>query len=163
MNVARLAAAAIGCTVLVVGLPALLERPKPPPLPDDIGLAHARQAPPVTPARTSPMTHPAKHHATAKDPEPEPRQPHDHERRVRHEPRVRNREQVYSPPAPDPVTASAAAPAAPAPPAPPISPPPYVPPTPAPVATSSPSPPASSSPGGGAGQSSAPSEFGFER
>ena len=162
MNVARLAAAAIGCTVLVVGLPALLERPKPPPLPDDIGLAHARQAPPVTPARTSPMTHPAKHHAKAEDPEPASRQPHHHERRVR------NRVRVSSPRAPDPVTTSApppAAPAATAAPAPPVSPSPYVPPTPAPapVATSSPSPPASSSPGGGAGQSSAPSEFGFER
>src|SRR6476660_1843862 len=48
-NVARLAAGAIACTALVAGVPALLERPKPPPLPDDIGLTQARHAPPPTP------------------------------------------------------------------------------------------------------------------
>src|SRR5919198_2193990 len=45
INVARLAAGAIGCTALVVGLPALLERPKPPPLPPDVGLAPSAQGP----------------------------------------------------------------------------------------------------------------------
>src|SRR4051794_193923 len=53
VNVARLGAAAIGCVALVVGLPALLERPKPPPLPDDIGLAHAAGPRPAPPPRTT--------------------------------------------------------------------------------------------------------------
>src|SRR4051794_11706244 len=39
-NVAKLGAGIVACIALVAGLPALLERPKPPPLPADVGLMH---------------------------------------------------------------------------------------------------------------------------
>ena len=44
-NVARLAAAVIGCAFALVGLPSLIRRPEPPPLEPDIGLAPASSAP----------------------------------------------------------------------------------------------------------------------
>ena len=86
-NVARLAAAAIGCTALVMGLPALLERPKPPPLPEDIGLTQARHAPPPTPTGSPRGRDHAKprHEEDPPRPQahhdrPEPQRPHRHER-----------------------------------------------------------------------------------
>src|SRR4051794_19031109 len=165
-NVARLGAAAIGCVALAVGLPAVLERPKPPPLPDDIGLAHAADASPASPVRTAqapPLAHdPAKRAHVAKPRHPSHGERH-HSPRPHHHHTPSAPDHDKAPPAPTPVAAPAAAPypaPAPAPPAPAPS-TTYVPPPPPPAVTSSPSPPASSS----AGADSAPdgpSEFGFE-
>src|SRR6476659_2846005 len=44
-NVAKLAAGAIGCALVLVGLPSLIRRPQPPPLEPDIGLTPASPAP----------------------------------------------------------------------------------------------------------------------
>src|SRR3954469_6988724 len=168
-NVARLGAAAIGCVALAVGLPAVLERPKPPPLPDDIGLAHAADASPASPVRTAqapPVAHdPAKRAHVAKPRHPSHGERH-HSPRPHHHHTPSAPDHDKAPPAPTPVAAPAAAPypaPAPAPPAPPppppapappppAPPPPSVPPPPAPAVTSSPPPPASSS----AGADSAP-------
>src|SRR4051812_47782696 len=44
-NVAKLAFGAAACLALLVGLPSLIRRPKPPPLGADVGLAPAAAAP----------------------------------------------------------------------------------------------------------------------
>jgi hypothetical protein len=167
VNVARLAAGAIGCVALALGLPALLERPKPPPLPSDVGL--------------SPSTLPRSGELRASQPEPKRGQraaPQEHhaERKAR-----TGRRNVRRPPGrraaePDPPPKQPSAPgltpvAAPAPPSPaaaPVAPPPapapvYVPP-PAPAVEASPQPPPPPAPQPtGAPTSSGPSEFEFER
>jgi hypothetical protein len=160
INVARLAAGAVASAALVLGVPALLERPKPPPLPDDIGLTQAREAPPAVVPRAPAASRTERRRTRSRDHKPllartNP-EPHHQEAHRSHEkePAGQARPTVAASPA-------SAAPPAPAPP-PPTSPPAYVSPAPAPVATSSPSPPASSSPGGAA-QTGEPSEFGFER
>ena len=129
-NVARLAAGAIACTALVVGLPALLERPKPPPLPEDIGLTQARRAPPPTPTG-SPEGGTTPSLATkAPDPSPttiaaEPQRPSPgHERPRGRSPHTGRRSR------PTPVPVATPRPPPPAAPAPPASPAPYVPPAP---------------------------------
>ena len=112
VNVARLAAGAVGCAALVVGLPALLERPKPPPPPDDIGLAHARQAPPQPPRSSPRVVHPAKHRPKETDPEPEPRHAHHQERASHDHERISHdheRPSRYPAPAPVPAPEPAAA------------------------------------------------------
>src|SRR4051794_5584017 len=110
VNVARLGAAAIGCVALAVGLPALLERPKPPPPPDDIRLAppagprppgrarmaQARRAPhdPAKPAHVAKPGH-ASHPERRDSPRP----------RHRHTPTAPDREKA--PPASTPVAVPA--------------------------------------------------------
>ena len=168
MNVAKLAAGVIGSVALVLGLPALLERPKPPPLPSDIGLAPAADAPPRASLRATRAPRPGPEHSRAGKPdrEPDPRRQHEGSRPDHHRrppaPIHRDGDEGSDDPEPTPVAAPAAAPSpAPAPasaPAPAYVPPP---PPPAPVqATSSPAP-AEPQPSGSA-QSGKPSEFEFE-
>ena len=172
VNVARLAAGAIGCTALVVGLPALLERPKPPPLPSNVGLAPAADAPPAArlhAARGSrePRDHVKEHQARGRGSAPD-RGHHPHLRRgPHHDPHRPDRDEAPRQPRPVPVAAPATAPSSPPAPQPQPAPAPapaaaYTPPPPAPVASTSPPPPPSSSSGGGTVQSSGTPEFGFE-
>jgi hypothetical protein len=172
VNVARLAAGAIGCTALVVGLPALLDRPKPPPLPSDVGLAPAADAPPAPrvkapPRSDKPRDHVKKHQGSGRRSAPE-RDHHPQLRRsARRDPDRPDRDEAPRQPRPAPVAAPAPPPSsatAPQPqPAPAPAPAPaYAPPPPAPVATSSPPPSPNSSSGGGTAPSSGTPEFGFE-
>src|SRR4051794_37567385 len=132
-NVAKLAAGVAGCVALVAGLPALLDRPQPPPLPAGIGLTHVRDRAPgaaLSAARAVPRhakSRPAR--VRGHDVHPERRREPDPQRR---EPGHR-----HDPPAPDatPVVAPSPAPA-PSPPAPTPAPAPaYSPPPPAPAPT----------------------------
>src|SRR4051794_40387761 len=87
INVARLAAGAIVCAVLLVGLPSLLERPKPPPLPDDIGLTQAARGPTTSAARSprAAEPHERNHKPTGPEREPHPDRS-EADRDGRHEP-----------------------------------------------------------------------------
>jgi hypothetical protein len=161
VNVARLAAGAIGCTALILGLPALLERPEPPPLPSDVGLSPAAMPP-------SGQLRDFRHRPNRDEHARAPRQ-RDADRRARERDHrdLRRRkaepDHVPTPPS-EPQAAPVAAPA------PPPSPPPaavapapaptpaYVPPAP----TAEPAPPPPEPQPTTPSAPSEPSEFGFE-
>ena len=159
VNVARLAAGAIGCVALVLGMPALLERPEPPPLPSDVGLSPAAMPPSgqLRAARSEPEHHRAAHIPKERPPE---RKASPRDREPRRPARRREAEPGPPPRAPreprqTPVAAPAPAPAPPPPAPPPAPEPAYVPPPTAPPPAPEPQP-ASPPP------SSGPPEFGFE-
>jgi len=170
VNVAKLAAGVIGCVALVLGLPALLERPKPPPLPSDIGLAPAADAPPPASLRATRASRPGPEHSRAGKPdrEPDPRRRHEGTRPDHHPgpaaPTHRDGDERSDDPEPTPVAAPAAAPSAAPAPAPPPAPAPAhgpPPPPPTPLQTTSSPAPAEPQPSGPA-PSREPSEFEFE-
>src|SRR5919197_3220340 len=88
-NAAKLAAGLVACLALVAGLPTLLERPKPPPLPADIGLTHLADHSAATAQRSPRATlhsqereaarkrrdHRRPKHAERREPEPAERHP----------------------------------------------------------------------------------------
>lgn len=162
MGVAKLAAGAIACGALALTLPALLERPKPPPLPADVGFAPDR----------GPVLEGSLHAASARSDHGHPDRTEAKHRPAQHEEEHADRRETKHPrahhpakatePAPTPV----AAPSAPAPgplPSPPVAPPPTPPAPPAtvvqaaaPTTSEEAQQPAPDAPSG-------PSEFGFER
>ena len=153
-NVAKLAAGAIGCALVLVGLPSLIRRPQPPPLEPDIGLTPASPAPARVASlagHDSDAAHQQRRRLTAARHAPQPRD------RTPVEPRRRQAQ-----PAPrtgEPVPGQPAA--APAPQAPPPAAPAYavsLPPTPSPTPQTPRPPPQPDS----ASPSTAPTEFGFE-
>ena len=173
-NAAKLAAGLVACLALVAGLPTLLERPKPPPLPADIGLTHLADGSPAV--RPGPLTVTPRRHEQV-----DARKHHDH-MRPKHPQRGETEpsERHPKPPrasddegsgAPEPTPVAAPVPAAPTLPAPPPPPAPapaptYSPPAPAPAptpaATASESRPPDSQPSDTGNDQGAPSEFGFE-
>jgi hypothetical protein len=157
-GVAKLAAGAIVCGALALTLPALLERPKPPPLPADVGFAPDR-GPVLEGSLHSASVRSDHGHPDRAEPKRRPAQ-HDEKHADRREAKHPNAHHPAKPtePAPTPV----AAPPAPAPapvPSPPVAPAPAPPPTVVQAATPTTSEeapqPAPDAPGG-------PSEFGFE-
>jgi hypothetical protein len=165
-NVAKLAGGAVACIALVAGLPAALKRPKPPPLPADVGLTHVADrsaAASLSAAHTTHDEHVEKRAAHARAGHQQHREsnapsPHHRQSTKSHRPEAPDSPQpspvaapVFSAPAPSTPTPAAA-------PAPAYSPPPPPAPAPTPVTTSSSPSPS----GGGGGDQSGPSEFGFE-
>ena len=172
-SVAKLAAAVVACIALLAGLPTLLERPKAPPLPADIGLAHVAAGAPAASLSHGRDASPPRSHAT-RDRRDHARPKRDHDAQ---------RPQWHRAPPPDHAEPSASQPTpaaapVPAPPAPPVptppspsvpaptpapadsSPPPA--PAPAPVQTSSAQPAAPGPADGGDRAQNGHPEFGFE-
>src|SRR5436189_1089196 len=162
-NVAKVAAGLAACVALVIGLPAFLERPEPPPLPADVGLTHVGGGAPVASLSSARATsrHPKSRPAHKRERDVRPKRPHEPKPAPKH--RKPGRPEHSAAPQPTPVAVPAPPPPAPSPPtpapAPAYSPPPPAP-APTPVATSSSPAP---QPRGGGGNQSGPSEFGFER
>jgi hypothetical protein len=173
-SVAKLAAAVAACIALLAGLPTLLERPKAPPLPPDVGLAHVTAGAPAASLSHGREASPPRSRAPRdRRDRARPKRDRDAERPQRHRAPQADHDEA-SAPQPRPVAAPVAAPAAPpvtAPPAPSVpapapapapadsSPPPAL----APVSTSSAPPPSDQGPadGGDRDQAGHP-EFGFE-
>ena len=159
-GVAKLAAGAIACGALALTLPALLERPKPPPLPADVGFATARDPVPdgsLHPASVlSDHGHPDRTEAKRRPARYDGKHAHRHEDK---HPKAHHPAKPAEP-APTPV----AAPPAPAPapvPSPPVAPPP--PPAPPPTVVQAAAPTTSEeAPQAAPDAPSGPSEFGFE-
>jgi hypothetical protein len=165
-GVAKLAAGAIGCGALALALPALLEPPKPPPLPADVGFTPGAPDHGLVPegGLHAARIQPDHRHSLKNEPKPRRRAGHggkDADRRDGKDPKEHRPAKptrpapapVATPPAPAPLPAVTPVPSPPAP-------VPAAPPTTVqaavPAPSSEPQPQASDEPGG-------PSEFGFER
>lgn len=160
-GVAKLAAGAVGCGALALALPALLEPPKPPPLPADVGFT---PDPGGVGEGSLRATSVQLEHRHPKEDESKPRPAHhdgnDAHPRGRQDPKA-HRQAKPTEPAPTPVATPPAP--TPAPPAAAVPSPPTVAPAPPPPAVQAAAPPAPEEPPAPPPEEpSDPSEFGFE-
>src|SRR3954449_2382809 len=164
-NVAKLGAGIVACIALVAGLPALLESPKPPPLPADVGLMHVADRSPaasLSASRAASHRHRStpghERHEDARSRQERPPEPERRPPSPRSSAPQPDHHEAPRTPQPTPVAAPTPSPPPTPAPAPAYSPPP---PAPAPIPVTGSSSPAPSDSGGG-GEESGGSEFGFE-